>query len=169
MDWFRHQMKKGMNPRTYVLVGFLVVVLFWIHSLDAKQKALRAKNGAAGAAPGAAVPAQTRLGDRKGTAASFASTPSGWGRDPFERRVIDAGEEPGKGRVAPRGGTSPVPTGLYLQGIMNGPMGRTALINGDIYREGQRIGAREVIQIGRRSVMILNQGTVMTLTLKGEE
>lgn len=168
MDWFRDQVKKGMNPRSYALVGFLVAVLFWIHSLDVKQNALRAKNGAAGSAPAAAVLAPGRAGVGKGTAASFASTPSGWGRDPFERRVMDAGEEPGKGRVAPRGGTTPAPTGLYLQGIMNGPMGRTALINGDIYREGQRIGAREVIQIGRRSVMILDHGTVTTLTLKGE-
>lgn len=168
MDWFRDQMKKGMNPRMYALVGFLVAVLFWIHSLDVKQKALRAKNGTAGSSPAAVVPALAHLSDAKGTAASFASTPSGWGRDPFERRVMDAGEAPGKARVPPHGGTAPAPTGLYLQGIMNGPMGRTALINGDIYREGQRIGVREVIQIGRRSVMILHQGTVTTLTLKGE-
>ena len=168
MDWFRDQMKKGMNPRTYTLVGFLVVVLLWIHSLDVKQRLLRAKNGAISTPAAMAEPAKAHLADGKGTAASFASTPPGWGRDPFERRVMDAGEEPGKARVAPRDGTNPAPTGLYLQGIMNGPMGRTALINGDIYREGQRIGTREVIQIGRRSVMILDHGTVATLTLKGE-
>jgi hypothetical protein len=165
MDWFRDQMKKGMNPRTYVLVAFLVAVLVWIQSIDVKQKSLRARNAAVGSAPAAAAPAPA---DRRGSEVLLASTPAGWGRDPFERRVGDSGEEPGRGRVAPRGGTAPAATGLYLQGIMNGPMGRTALINGEIYREGQRIGAREVIQIGRRSVMILNQGTVTTLTLKGE-
>jgi hypothetical protein len=51
---------------------------------------------------------------------------------------------------------------------MEGPMGRTALINGDIYREGQRIGTREVLQIGRRAVMLLDHGTVTTLMLKGD-
>ena len=168
MDWFRDQMKKGMNPRTYVLIGFLVVVLLWIHSLDVRQKSLRAKGAPTGSAPAAATAARDGQEHRGGSEAQFAGTPAGWGRDPFERRVGDAGEEPGRARVTPRGDTAPAATGLYLQGIMNGPMGRTALINGEIYREGQRIGAREVIQIGRRSVMILNQGTVMTLTLKGE-
>jgi len=168
MDWFRDQMKKGMNLRTYVLVGFLIAVLLWIHSIDLKQKSFRAKGAAAGSAPVAATAVPDGSGNRRGSEIALASTPAGWGRDPFERRVGDAGEEPGRGRVAPRGGTAPAATGLYLQGIMNGPMGRTALINGEIYREGQRIGAREVIQIGRRSVMILNQGTVTTLTLKGE-
>ena len=43
MDWFRDQMKKGMNPRTYVLVAFLVLVLVWIHSLDQKRRAIRAR------------------------------------------------------------------------------------------------------------------------------
>jgi len=63
---------------------------------------------------------------------------------------------------------SPVGSGLYLQGIMDGPLGKTALINGDIYREGQRIGSREVIQIGRKSVMLLDHGNVTTLMLKGD-
>ncbi|MBI4363951.1 MAG: hypothetical protein HY568_00840 [Candidatus Latescibacteria bacterium] len=166
MDWFRDQVKKGMNPRTYVLVGFLVAVLFWIHSLDVKQKSLRARNAASGSARVTALAAPE--GSKRGNAVAAVSTPAGWARDPFERRVIDAGEQPGRARVAPRGGTAPATTGLYLQGIMIGPMGRTALINGEIYREGQRIGVRELIQIGRRSVMILDRGTVTTLTLKGE-
>jgi hypothetical protein len=51
---------------------------------------------------------------------------------------------------------------------MDGPAGRTALINGEIVREGQRIGTREVIQIGRKAVMILDKGNVTTLTLKGD-
>ena len=51
---------------------------------------------------------------------------------------------------------------------MYGPLGRTALINGDIYREGQHVGTREVIQIGQRSVILMDQGILTTLTLKGE-
>ena len=164
MDWFRDQMKKGMNPRTYLLVGFLVAMLFWIHSLDTKQRALRAKAAAITMTPVPAV-AAVRLAEQTGPRAAL--TPVGWGSDPFERRVLDLKGSPGKPvstSVAP-----PAPDGLYLQGIMEGPMGRTALINGDIYREGQRIGSREVIQIGKKAVMILDRkGAVTTLTLKGD-
>jgi hypothetical protein len=165
MDWFRDQMKKGMNPRTYLLLGFLIAVLFWIQSLDAKQRAFRAKAAAVTMTPAPAVPAVARLAERTGPRA--AQTPVGWGSDPFERRVLDLKGSPGtpvSAHTAP-----PAPDDLYLQGIMDGPMGRTALINGDIYREGARIGSREVIQIGKKAVMILDKkGAVTTLTLKGD-
>ena len=165
MDW-RDQMKKGMNPRTYVLVGFLVLVLVWIQSLDAKKKAIRAAMPAVSIAPAPAVPLTARIGEQGAMRAS--ATPVGWGQDPFERRVFDGKESAGAARPVARTGAAPVTSGLYLQGIMDGPMGRTALINGEIYREGQRIGTREVIQIGRKAVMILDKGNVTTLTLKGD-
>jgi hypothetical protein len=166
MDWFQDQMKKGMNPRTYVLVGFLVLVLLWIQSLDAKRRELRAKMPSVtlAPAPAAALPARpAEHGDLRASA-----TPAGWGPDPFERRVFDGKEPAGAARPVARGAATPPSAGLYLQGIMDGPMGRTALINGEIVREGQRIGTREVIQIGRKAVMILEKGNVTTLTLKGD-
>ncbi len=165
MDWFRDQVKKGLNPRTYVLVVLLVGVLFWIHSLDTKQSALRAKAAAVMIAPAPAVPAPAQLAERTGPRAE--PTPIGWGSDPFERRVLALKDSPGAMRPIARAAAAASP-GLYLQGIMEGPMGRTALINGDIYREGQRIGTREVIQIGRKAVMLLDKGNVTTLTLKGD-
>ncbi len=165
MDWFRDQVKKGLNVRTYVLLGFLVVMLFWIHSLDQKRKALHAQTAVVAVAP-APLPAPARPAEHGGAHASM--TPAGWGSDPFERRVFEGRESAAAMRpVAPSGGAA-LPTGLYLQGIMEGPMGRTALINGEIYREGQRIGTREVIQIGRKAVMILDKGNVTTITLKGD-
>lgn len=166
MDWFRDQMKKGMNPRTWVLMGFLVGVLFWVHALDQKQKALRAKRPAVTLAPATAIASLDRREKRDTAHASM--TPPGWGSDPFQRRVADTRESPGTVRALARVSPSPAGTGLFLQGIMEGPLGKTALINGDIYREGQRIGSREVIQIGRRSVMLLDHGNVTTLMLKGE-
>ena len=165
MDWFRDQMKRGMNPRTYVLVAFLVGVLLWIQALDQKQKALRAKNPAVTLAPAPAIPT-VRPEERDPAHASM--TPPGWGVDPFQRRLADVGESPGAAGPVARAAPSPAGTGLYLQGIMEGPLGKTALINGDIYREGQRIGSREVIQIGRKSVMLLDHGNVTTLMLKGD-
>jgi hypothetical protein len=166
MDWFRDQIKKGLNVRTYALLGFLVGVLFWIHSLDVKQRALRAKNPAVTIAPGPSLPAAARLAERGD--ARGAPTPPGWGVDPFARRSAEWNDKAGPARPAFHQDAAPAQTGLYLQGIMQGPMGRTALINGDIYQEGQHIGTREVLQIGRRAVMILDHGTVTTLMLKGE-
>ncbi|HEY2924504.1 MAG TPA: hypothetical protein VGJ98_06010 [Candidatus Eisenbacteria bacterium] len=165
MDWFRDQVKKGLNPRTLVLLGALAGVLVWIHSLDVKQRELRAKTPAVTIVP-LPLPSPARLAERGDGRA--VATPPGWGSDPFERRVLDGKGSAGSARSIPRIAAAAAPVGLYLQGIMEGPMGRTALINGEIYREGQRIGKREVLQIGRRAVMLLDQGTVTTLTLKGD-
>ena|SRR5690242_4089700 len=165
MTWFRDQMKKGMNFRTYALLAFLVVMLFWIHSLDAKRRAIRAAMPVLAVAP-PAVPALAKPADHGAARASM--TPAGWGSDPFERRVFDGKESAAAMKPVGRPAASAQPADLYLQGIMEGPMGRTALINGEIYREGQRVGTREVIQIGRKAVMLLDKGNVMTLTLKGD-
>ncbi len=165
MDWLREQVKRGMNGRTYVLVAFLLVTLLWIHSLDERQRALRAKASAAGSqAPAPAVAAAA--GAKHGTSTP---TEAGWGRDPFANRFGATPAGAGTAaRPAQRARSAPAATGLYLQGVMNGPAGRTALINGDVYREGERIGSREVIQIGTRSVLLLDNGTVTTLTLRGD-
>lgn len=166
MDWFREQMKKGLNPRTYALLAFLIAVLVWIHSLDQKRREIRARIPAVTLAPALAVAIPSRPAERG--EARAAATPAGWGSDPFERRVFDGKEAAGAARPVARTAEAQLTAGLYLQGIMEGPMGRTALINGEIYREGQRVGTREVIQIGRKAVMLLDKGNVTTLTLKGD-
>jgi hypothetical protein len=160
MNWVIEQAKRGMNARTYVLLALLVVTLVYVQSLDEQQKRARARARLAGGPPPAlAVPAVApKLG---------ISTPTepGWGRDPFERRF-----EPQAGGQVPaaRRQAAPANPGIWLQGVMNGPSGRTALINGEVYREGERVGNREVLQIGARSVLLMDKGTVTTLTLKGE-
>jgi len=165
MDWFREQMKKGMNPRTYVLVGFLVVVLVWIHSLDQKRREVRARMPEVVIAPAPAVPLARSV---EHGAARASATPEGWGSDPFEGRVFLAKESPVSVRPIAHTAEAALPAGLYLQGIMEGPMGRTALINGEIYHEGQRVGKREVIQIGRKAMLLLDNGNDTTLVLKGD-
>ena len=166
MDWLREQVKRGMNPRTYLLVAFLVGTLAWIHSMDERQRALRAKPNASGSQPPApAVAAASAVGKR----GPSTPTDSGWGRDPFANRFGLAAADLGRAaRPSQRGKAPQAATGLYLQGVMNGPAGRTALINGNVYREGERIGSREVLQIGTRSVLLLDNGTVTTLTLRGD-
>ena len=116
MDWFRDQMKKGMNPRTYVLVGFLILVLVWIQSLDRKRKEIRARTPVVTIAPAPAVALPGKPAERGETRAS--ATPVGWGMDPFERRVFQGKESAAAAKPLPRSGSAPATTGLYLQGIM---------------------------------------------------
>ncbi len=162
MQWLEKQIREGMNARTYALVGLLLAVLVWIWSLDDKSRSLRSRAAtSAGSAPPVAVLAS--FTERGGPASP---TPPGWGDDPFDRR-FRPGRESGTG--SPSGATrASAGTGLHLQGVMNGPRGRTALVNGEVVREGDRIGGREVLQIGARSVLLLDHGTVITMTLKGE-
>jgi len=164
MQWLEKHIREGMNTRTYALVGALLAVLVWIHSVDEKTRSIRAHASAAGAVgvPGPAVLAGGS--DRSGPATP---TPAGWGVDPFDRR-FRLGKEPSAEPAGTARGAATGGSGLYLQGVMNGPRGRTALLNGDLVREGDRIAGKEVLQIGARSVLILDHGTVITLTLKGE-
>jgi len=165
MQWLEKQIREGMNTRTYALVGTLLLLLLWIHSLDEKTRAMRARAASSGRAPAPAVlaagpgPGSSRVGP-------VTPTPPGWGSDPFDRRFRLGGDPDRTAPAAGRGASAG--SGLFLQGVMNGPRGRTALINGDVVREGDRIAGREVLQIGARSVLVLDHGTVVTLTLKGE-
>lgn len=166
MNWILRQLRKGLNPRTYVLLGLLLAVLLWIQALDARQNALRAKVGAGGA-PAAAIAAVPATAARR---AKVEAVSPGWGENPFARR-FSAADDGGTARAASRtrsAGRSARATGLYLQGVMSGPLGRSALINGNVVHEGERVGGREVLQIGRRSVVLLENGTVVTLNLQGE-
>jgi hypothetical protein len=161
MQWLRKQIREGMNTRTYALVGVLLAMLLWIHSLDEKTRAMRSRGAGGGAAPAPAVLAAAA--DRGG---AVTPTPPGWGGDPFDRR-FRLGKEPNSDAVS-GGRPSGRGSGLFLQGVMDGPRGRTALVNGEVVREGDRIAGREVLQIGARSVLLLDHGTVITLSLKGE-
>ncbi|MGE5175137.1 MAG: hypothetical protein ACM3JJ_02075 [Hyphomicrobiales bacterium] len=160
-EWLKEQAKRGMNARTYVLLGILAVTFVWIQSLDARTEALRQKARAASEAT-AALPAAAARSDEPKQGPST-PTADGWGRDPFDRRFGAGGDDAPAPRHAPR-----TPPDLSLEGVMRGPAGRTALINGQIVREGDRIGSREVLQIGTRSVVLMEGGTVTTLTLKGD-
>ncbi len=168
MTWWREQIRRGMNARTFALVAILLLTLVWIGVMDRRAAALKARGRAAAAsvAPGPAQPSAAEPALRQ---ALLAGVSAGWGSDPFGRRIPAPGDEgrarsasPAPGRAGAR------PAGLYLQGVMAGPLGRSALINGSVYREGERIGALEVLQIGQKSVLLLDHGTVTTLRLQGE-
>lgn len=165
MDWISGKQGGGIGSRTYILAGLLLVTLLGVHSLDAKQKAARARARAVAAAalppPAAALAARNRDAYQN-------DIPAGWGRDPFGRTAQDAGDDDPVSRSTPSARPTAGGTGLYLQGIMVGPTGRTALINGDVVREGERVGPYEVLSIGKRTVLLILNGSVTTLALKGD-
>ena len=163
MDWIRGGKSGRVSARTYVLVALLVVTILGIRSMDEKQKAARARAKAAATSP---TPAVAAVASRNRDALPSEAA-AGWGRDPFSRTFLDAGDGIPIGR---RTGVRAAPAagGLYLQGIMVGAMGRTALINGDVCREGDRVGAYEVLTIGKRSVVLMKNGSVTTLTIQGD-
>ncbi|HKW51896.1 MAG TPA: hypothetical protein VJQ53_09205 [Candidatus Eisenbacteria bacterium] len=163
MDWIRSGQNGRVSARTYGLVAILVLTLLVIHNMDEQQKAARARARAAATSP---TPAVATLATRSRDALP-AEAAAGWGRDPFSRTFLDAGDEVPAGR---KFGPKPGPAGapIYLQGIMVGAMGRTALINGEICREGDRVGSYEVLSIGKRSVMLMKNGSVTTLTIQGD-
>jgi len=163
MDWLSAKQGGGIGARTYVLAGLLLVTLLGVHSLDEQQKAARARARAAGAVapPPAVLAARSRDAYQD-------DIPAGWGRDPFGRTAQDAGDDDPISRSTPSMRPTSGGSGLYLQGIMVGPTGRTALINGDVVREGERVGPYEVLSIGKRTVMLIQNGNVTTLALKGD-
>ena len=165
MSWLSEQARQGMNPRTYVLVGLLVAALLYVQSLDGQAKRARLRAQAAGGPP---PPAQLATAPPK----QGISTPTeaGWGNDPFRRQFGPGATAVGSATTSVERHSEPAAAGagLELQGVMNGPSGRTALINGEVVREGERIDSREVLQIGARTVTLLDHGTVTTLTLKGD-
>ena len=153
----------GSGGRVYLLLAALLGVLLWTRSLDVKARALKSGRRLAPVATTLlSAPAQLAV---EGMSAG-AALDSGWGRDPFERRVAEVGDQERSGSP-PGAGPAAAPAALRLEGIMVGPQGRAAVINGEIYREGERVGSCEVIQIGRNRVVLSDHGITRTLELAG--
>ena len=84
MNGWRDQLRRGMDPRTYLLLAILVVAIVWVQSLDGRLRAARVRPAAAGAA----VPAESddSPGAVAGARDAESAEPRGWGRDPFDPR-----------------------------------------------------------------------------------
>ena len=77
--------------------------------------------------------------------------PSGddsWGRDPFNNPL--AGKRPEQ-KMAPSPGS-----GLVLTGIIFSKDIRLAIIGGETYQEGVKVGDRKLVDIRSRSVVFMN-------------
>jgi hypothetical protein len=70
-----------------------------------------------------------------------------WGRDPFNNPL-------GRG-AAPKGAERPARHG-GLTGILYGKQDRLAIIGGETHREGSMVGEKRLVDIRRKSVVLMN-------------
>ncbi len=66
---------------------------------------------------------------------------------------------------APAAGTAAAPQVQRLQGILRGPAGSAAIIDGYRLRAGEQAGDLRVLEIRARSVLVERQGSRQVLTL----
>jgi hypothetical protein len=71
---------------------------------------------------------------------------SNWGRDPFSK--------PFEGKTPPAASSGARARGLT--GIIYGQNARIAIIDGETYREGGRVGDQKLVDIRKRSVVLMN-------------
>jgi hypothetical protein len=75
MEWIAAGARKSGNPRTFVLLGVLALALAWAVS----EKGRPRQQAPGMAATAAITPTSAPLAE---------PTPAGWGRDPFDPRVV---------------------------------------------------------------------------------
>jgi hypothetical protein len=71
---------------------------------------------------------------------------SNWGRDPFSK--------PFEGKTPPAASSGARARGLT--GIIYGQNARIAIIDGETYREGGKVGDQKLLDIRKRSVVLMN-------------
>lgn len=86
--------------------------------------------------------------------------PGDWGRDPLSR--VSTAEGGGEPRPRP---ASP-PPGWVVTAIVTGEGRRAAVIDGEVYREGDRLDGGTVAEIRVREVVVRWRGRLVTLPLK---
>ncbi len=74
---------------------------------------------------------------------------SDWGRDPFNSPLGNKTALPQKGGLQTAGG---------LTGIIYGKHARLAIIDGEVLREGSMVGERKLVDIRRKSVILMSTG-----------
>lgn len=82
-------------------------------------------------------------------------------RDPFRSSV--SAQAPAR-----QGSTAQGSINVSLEGISIGPKGALAVINGEIYREGEQKGGIKVAQIRKKEVDIIISGVPNTLRMVSE-
>ncbi|HZV90441.1 MAG TPA: hypothetical protein VFF34_00390 [Candidatus Nitrosocosmicus sp.] len=75
MEWIAGEVRKSVNPRTYVLLGVLALALAWAVSEKGRPRHHAPTFGAAAALATTSAPLAE-------------PTPAGWGRDPFDPRAV---------------------------------------------------------------------------------
>lgn len=176
------------TKRETILIGVLVLAGLWTLSLDrglerkrranraarARSRAAVAQLAAQGAGRGAPRAAHPGRGARAsvawqasssrrpaaGARAMQSALPSGWGLDPFDR--------PFAARTSPVEEPSlpGVDESIRLEGVLITERGAAAMIGGELYREGDRVGPLEIVSIRRDAVVVRHPGDGTTTTLE---
>jgi len=87
--------------------------------------------------------------DRRPAAPVQSPGDSDWGRDPFSSPFGKTKQPQGGDRHAGTGG---------LTGIIYGKHVRLAIIDGEVFREGSTVGDRKLVDIRRKSVILMSVG-----------
>jgi hypothetical protein len=74
---------------------------------------------------------------------------SDWGRDPFNSPLANRAPSQSGSQRAGTGG---------LTGIIYGKHARLAIIDGEVLREGSKVGDRKLVDIRRKSVVFMSAG-----------
>lgn len=87
--------------------------------------------------------------EKRPVAPAQAPGDSDWGRDPFNSPLGNKTTLPQRGGSQAAGG---------LTGIIYGKHARLAIIDGEVFREGSMVGERKLVDIRRRSVILMSAG-----------
>ncbi len=151
------------NRRETILGCVLVGAVFYTLSLDAQLKKKKAANAAAAEmVPQVAdLPiAKQRVRPRSSVKHPPLQEASAWGADPFDRGFGRA-----LGVEMPEMVSGP-DIALVLKGVAVSANGRTAIVNNDVVKVGDRIATYEVTEIGIDSVVLFNPIDGSTIQLE---
>ena len=162
-----------LSKSTYLAGGVLVLALLVIGGMDLQIKKSKARarslGGAAPAVPEAAAQDVGPAVNRGNLGWARTDGRLEWGADPFGNRfhisLPQADDAPGADEEEVEG-TPAVPS---LQGIITGPGGKMALINGELMRVGDRLNEIRLLHIGEDYVAVSQSGRSMTLTMDPQQ
>jgi hypothetical protein len=161
-----------LTKSTYGAVGVLVLVLLVIGGMDLqiKKSKARARSLVAAAPVAPAVPgvvAQNANAAVSQSSLGWESMNGGleWGADPFTGKFRILVPQSEGETASDEEGPEVTVTAPRLEGIVRGPNGNMALVNGQLMRVGSTMNCIRLIHIGQDHVILSQGGRQMRLTM----